>query len=174
MSLPEKLAVIQLAEKLHALDGTLRFIMSFTYSPTAAYPEAVQHIPLGHTTIPLRSSLMLSSYLRMGFISDPVHSVSPAKILYEVRLSHAGYTPRTFSPPSFDQPTNSFWRLVTKYFYAPLVQFSLVSLVSVLILLRALQSMTNLGLFYNWSPLFPILWLSFPVSKAHCLRTFFN
>jgi hypothetical protein len=34
--------------------------------------------------------------------------------------------------------------------------------------------MTNLGLFYDCSPLDPILWLSSPVSNAHCLQIFFS
>jgi hypothetical protein len=41
-------------------------------------------------------------------------------------------------------------------------------------LLRALQSMTNLGLFYDCSPLVPIWWFSSPISNAHCLQIFFN
>jgi hypothetical protein len=86
----------------------LRFIRSFIYSTTEAYPESVETIPLPHTSISLRSSLMLSSYLRTGLTSDPVHSVFLDIILYEFRLSHAGYMPRPVSPPSFDQPTNRF------------------------------------------------------------------
>jgi hypothetical protein len=108
--IPEELVVVQLVEKLHAFDGTLIFIMSFTHSRTEAYLESVKHITLPHTTtIPLRSSLMLSSYLRTGLTSDHVNSVSSAKILYDFRFSHAGYMPCPFSLPAFDQLTNSFW-----------------------------------------------------------------
>lgn len=39
-------------------------------------------------------------------------------------------------------------------------------------LLRALKFMMYLGLFHDWSPLAPILWLSSPTSKAHCLQIF--
>lgn len=98
ISLPEKLVVIQLVEKLHALNGTVRFIMPFTYTPKQPILRQFNIFPPPHTTIPLRSSLMLSSSLRIGVTSDYVHSVSPAKILYEFRLSHAVGGAPIFSP----------------------------------------------------------------------------
>jgi hypothetical protein len=41
-------------------------------------------------------------------------------------------------------------------------------------LLQTLQSMMNLGHFYDCLPLILIPWLSSPVSNAHCLQIFFN
>ena len=43
-----------------------------------------------------------------------------------------------------------------------------------LLLLQALQSMMILVLFYDCSPLDPILRLSSPIHKAHCLQIFFT
>jgi hypothetical protein len=43
-----------------------------------------------------------------------------------------------------------------------------------LLLLLALQSTVNLGLFHDYSPLVPILCLSSPLSKAHYLQIFLD
>jgi hypothetical protein len=43
-----------------------------------------------------------------------------------------------------------------------------------LLLLQALHSMLNLGLFQDFSPLVLIPWLLSTISNAHCLLMFFN
>jgi hypothetical protein len=48
------------------------------------------------------------------------------------------------------------------------------SILLLLYFLRALQSMMNLGLFYDCSPLAPIVWLSSPVYNTSCLQILSN
>jgi hypothetical protein len=50
----------------------------------------------------------------------------------------------------------------------------IIIIIIIIIILPALQSMTKFDLLYDCLPLVLILWLSSPISIAHCLQIFFS
>jgi hypothetical protein len=89
-------------------------------------------------------------------------------------LSETGHRPGESwkSQPSAYTAFPAFLQLVNlpNYMELGLLEKQAVAQLLLLLLLRALQSLTNLGLFYDCSSLVPILCLSSPISNFH----FFN
>jgi hypothetical protein len=78
-------------------------------------------------------------------------------------------------PQRTNSRKNEGCHLARHVLWAPNWSTSLLTLNLLLrLLLRALQPMMNLGLFYEYSPLVPILWLPSPISNARCLQISFN
>jgi hypothetical protein len=86
----------------------------------------------------------------------------------------------TIPPSYFSLPILSFASGLASYNYIFVwhpVLFSLLILIYIVnlaYLLRALRPIMYLGLFYNCSPLVPVLWLSSSISDVHSLNIFFS
>jgi len=59
--------------------------------------------------ITFRSTLILSSHLRLGLPIGVFSSGFPTKILYAFLTSHPYYMPRSSDPPSFHHPSDIWW-----------------------------------------------------------------
>ena len=103
----ENLTGFQLVKKFPALYVSRKLITAFKSALTFSYPEPVLSGPYP-TSHFLRSILILSSDLRLGFSSGLFPSGFPTKTLYTPLLSpHTRYIPRpSHSYPFYRQNNN--------------------------------------------------------------------
>jgi hypothetical protein len=89
----QKLIVSQLVNKFPVFNGTRRFVNVFTWDSPGPHRGSDESNGHPHYRVPLRSILILSSFLRLGIANCFFLSGFGTKMLYTFIYPHACYIP---------------------------------------------------------------------------------